>query len=84
MNRDETRTRLLAFLDTIRRPEVPLSVVEGSESLVASGLIDSLALLEIIAFLESEYALDLAIIGFDPIRLGTVPGILDLIEEHAA
>jgi acyl carrier protein len=84
VNRVETRERLLAFLDTIRRPDVSLSVIDGSDSLVASGLIDSLALLEVVTHLESQYALDFAVIGFDPARLSTISGILDLIEEHAA
>lgn len=84
MTPDETRRRLLAFLDTIRRPDVPLSALDADESLVASGLIDSLALLQIVTFLESEYTLDFAVIGFDPAQLGTVRGILGLIAEHSA
>lgn len=84
MNRTEAHERLVAFLDTIRRPDVPISAVDDDRSLVASGLIDSLALLEIIGYLESEYAIDFSVIGFDPARLGTVSGILDLIEQHTA
>lgn len=83
MNRDAARTRLLAFLDTIRHPEVRLDAIDENRSLVAAGLIDSLALLEIVTFLESEFAIDLAGSGVDPTRLSTIPGILDLIEQHA-
>jgi len=83
MNRNEARTRLLAFLDTIRHPEVQLDTIDESKSLVAAGLIDSLALLEIVTFLESDFSIDLAEAGVDPTRLSTIPGILDVIEQHA-
>ena len=47
-NRASTRERLLAFLDTIRRPDKPISAIRDSEDLVSVGLVDSLAVLEII------------------------------------
>jgi acyl carrier protein len=83
ISREQARARLLAFLDTIRHPEVALDGIDESRSLVAAGLIDSLALLEIVGFLESEFAIDLAGAGVDPTRLSTIPGILDVIEQHA-
>lgn len=83
MSRAEAKTRLLAFLETIRRPDVPLHNIDETQSLVASGLIDSLALLEIVVFLESEFDIDLASVGMDPTRLSTIPSILDLIEQHS-
>ena len=79
MSRTENRERLLRFLDGIRRPDRPLTDVEDGENLVRSGLIDSLALLEIVGFLESEFGVDFSA-GFDPGRLATIPSILDLIE----
>ena len=83
MSREEARTKLLAFLDTIRHPELELDGIDETQSLVAAGLIDSLALLEIVGFLESEFTIDLAGAGVDPTRLSTIPGILDVIEQHA-
>lgn len=83
MSRDAARTRLLAFLDTIRHPDMRLDAIDENTSLVAAGLIDSLALLEIVTFLESEYGVDLAGSGVDPTRLSTMAGILELIELHA-
>jgi acyl carrier protein len=50
---------------------------------VESGLIDSLALLEIVAFLEEQYRIDFAAIGLEPAQLTSVSGILDLIEREA-
>lgn len=79
MTRAENRERLIRFLDGIRRPDRRLSEVEDGDDLVRSGLIDSLALLEIVAFLESEFGVDFSG-GLDPGRLTTIPRILDFIE----
>lgn len=45
---------MLDFLRTIQKPDRPLDTVAETDSLVESGLIDSLALLEIVAFLEEQ------------------------------
>ena len=82
MSRAENRERLLRFLEGIRRPGRRLSEIEENENLVQSGLIDSLALLEIVSFLEAEFGVDFSGSGLDPGRLATIPSILDLIEAR--
>jgi len=79
--RAENRTRLIDFLATIRRPDQPLDAFTDSASLVGAGLIDSLALLEIVAWLETEFAVDFTERGVDPEQLASVDRILDLIEQ---
>lgn len=81
--RQRHRERLIEFLRTIQKPDRPLDTVAETDSLVASGLIDSLALLEIVAFLEEQYRIDFAAIGLEPDQLTSVSGILDLIEREA-
>jgi acyl carrier protein len=81
MTREENRQRLLTFLETIRRPDVVPSSMAESEDLVAAGLVDSLAVLQIVMFLEEEFDFDFAASGTDPGRLRSVESILDLIEE---
>jgi acyl carrier protein len=81
--RQRHRERVLGFLRTIQKPERPLDTVAETDSLVESGLIDSLALLEIVAFLEEQYRIDFAAIGLEPEQLTSVSGILDLIEREA-
>jgi acyl carrier protein len=83
MSRELLREQLLAFLETIRRPDVRLEVIRESDNLVRSGLIDSLAILQIIVFLESDFGVDFAATGVDPGQLGTVARILDLMEQHS-
>ena len=53
MQRQRRLQHLQDFLRTIQRPGRPVEVIGEEESLVASGLIDSLALLQIVAYLES-------------------------------
>jgi acyl carrier protein len=79
--RTEARTAIVDFLEAIRRPEQPLSGIGDDDGLVDSGLIDSLAVLEIVAFLESEFGLSFRDTGVDPSRLASVNSILDLIAE---
>ena len=80
--RQRHRERVLEFLRTIQKPDRPLDTVAETDSLVESGLIDSLALLEIVAFLEEQYRIDLAAVGLEPEQLTSVSGILDLIERE--
>jgi acyl carrier protein len=80
--RQRHRERVIDFLRTIQKPDRPLDTVAETDSLVESGLIDSLALLEIVAFLEGQYRIDFAAIGLEPEQLTSVSGILDLIERE--
>ncbi len=50
-----------------------------SESLFASGRLDSLDAMDIVAFLEGEYAIDFAKIEFDMTLLDSVESILAVI-----
>ena len=81
--RQRHRERVLEFLRTIQKPDRPFDTVAETDSLVESGLIDSLALLEIVAFLEEQYRIDFAAVGLEPEQLTSVSGILDLIEREA-
>lgn len=82
MDRDEHRQRLRAYLDTIRRPDKPLEQHGDDEPLVASGLIDSLAILELIIYLESQVGLSFSESGIQPENLRSISAILDVIERH--
>lgn len=80
MSRTQYRDKLLAFLETIRRPGTS-GLIGDDDLLVASGLIDSLAVVEIIAWLESEAGVDFSETGVQPEQLRTVSSILELIER---
>jgi acyl carrier protein len=79
MDREQKKAHLIKFLQTIQRPDVPVSELSEELSLVDSGLIDSLALLQIITYLEDTYDLDFRDEGINPGDLHSVGAILDLI-----
>jgi acyl carrier protein len=80
--REAAHDQLVAFLDSIKRPGAQVAGISRSESLVRAGLIDSLAMLQIVLYLETTYGIDFSATGLDPEKLGTLDGILDIIENH--
>lgn len=76
------RQTLVDFLKTIQRPDKQIESVGNDDNLVASGLIDSLAVIQIVLHLESTYGLDFSADGIDPERLASISSILDLIESR--
>jgi acyl carrier protein len=84
MDREKNKADLIDFLRTIQRPDCPLAEIDGDLSLVESGLIDSLALLQIIGYLETAYNIDFREKGVGPSDLGSVNAILELIERENA
>jgi acyl carrier protein len=82
--REELKADLIRFLRRIQKPDRPIETVEEDTSLIESGLTDSLALLEIITYLETAYGVDFRERGVDPDDLDTIGKILDLIERETA
>jgi acyl carrier protein len=80
--RAERRRQLVEFLRTIQKAGVPVDSLKDDDRLVASGLIDSLAILQIVAWLETTYAIDFSVRGVSPEELGSIGGILDVIEQE--
>ena len=80
--REEQKGKLLSFLRTIQKAGLPVEDLGEADPLVASGLIDSLAILQIVTYLENTYEIDFSLRGVDPEQLGSIGGILDLIEQE--
>lgn len=83
-SRDEVVADLKAFLRTIQKPNRPVDSITETDRLVASGLIDSLAIVQIVTYLETKHGIDFAAEGLDPDRLATIAGIADIILENRA
>jgi acyl carrier protein len=84
MDRQQRKTDLIQFLRTIQRPDSPIKEIDEGQRLVESGLIDSLAILQIVLHLERTYNIDFREKGIDPGDLQSVGSILDLIERETA
>ncbi len=80
--REQRRQALLQFLRSIQKAGMPVESLKDTDRLIASGLIDSLAILQIVSYLESTYNIDFSIRGVSPEELGSVGGILDVIEQE--
>ena len=84
MEPEQRKSDLISFLRTIQRPDVALQEIDGDLSLVESGLIDSLALLQIITYLEQTYGIDFREKGIDPGELRSVNTILEFVARETA
>lgn len=82
MEPGQRKSDLIQFLRTIQRPDFPLQEIDGEQSLVESGLIDSLALLQIITYLEQTYDIDFREKGIDPGELRSVNAILEFVARE--
>ena len=82
--RDQHKGDLLQFLRTIQKAGLPVESLGDRDRLVASGLIDSLALLQIVTYLEQTYRIDFADRGIDPGDLRSVQSILELIARESS
>ena len=76
------RRDLLQFLRSIQKAGMPVESLKDSDRLVASGLIDSLAILQIVTYLEVTHGLDFSDSGVSPEELGSIGGILRVIEGN--
>jgi len=83
MNRPETRAELVAFLNTVVRPGQTVDGAGDETNLIDSGVIDSLALIQIISWLEDTHDLQLHTLGIDPSELASIGGILNAIGRAA-
>lgn len=80
--REQRRQALLQFLHSIQKAGLPVESLQDTDRLVASGLIDSLAILQIVSYLENTYGIDFSMRGVSPEELGSIGGILDVIEQE--
>lgn len=73
---------LRKFIQSLLAEYGETSDLGDDESLVLSGLLDSLAVLRIVVFLEQEFGLDLAEQGFDQHDFDSVTSIMRLVGDE--
>ena len=83
-DRPRLRAELVAFLNTVAKLDSHLDADAGdgfddATNLVDAGIIDSLALIEIVSWLEENHDVDFRALGIDPGDLASIEGILDAI-----
>ena len=70
-----------AYVETLLREHDDAAPFGDSESLIKAGRLDSLSVVKLVTFLESEFAVDFAKVEFDPERLDTVADIAAIVED---
>jgi acyl carrier protein len=71
------------ILTTFLPGEDPQSLTETTP-LITSGILDSLATLDLVAFLEAQYGLEFEANEVDVSRLGTLTDIARIVEDKRA
>ena len=77
------RAQVIHFLNTVTRPGCRVDGVSDTENLVDLGVMDSLALIQIITWLEEEHDVRLYQLGIDPVELMSIGGILQAIQPRS-
>lgn len=80
---DKKRDDLIEFLNSIARPGQPVENANDDTNLFDAGLVDSLALIQIIQFLEENHGINLLTSGIDPGSLNSISGILAAADRAA-
>ena len=81
---DDTTTKIKQFIVDEFMPDVPVEELESDYDLLTGGVVDSLGLLKVVAFIESEFD-----VGVDESELGpesfrTVNAIKEYVEQARA
>ena len=79
MEPSSRRRALVEFLNSVAKPGSRVDDVDDDTNLVQAGIVDSFALIQIIFYLEQNYALNLPALGIDPADLATIGGMLAAI-----
>ena len=69
------------YIITTFLPGEDPSALTDATPLVTSGILDSLAQIELVAFLEERYTIELEAKDVDATRLGTLPDIAKLVQS---
>jgi len=75
------RAKLRDMITGLLSERADAATFEDSESLIESGRLDSLAVVKIATFLESEFGIDFAETDFDPARIDSIDHIAEFITE---
>lgn len=77
----DDRTRIRTFVATLLAERDDHAPFADGGSLIQAGRLDSLAVVTLVAFLESAFAVDFARIEFDPQRFDTVDELVAMVAE---
>jgi acyl carrier protein len=77
----ELKQKLKQFIMTEVNPDLNLAGIEDDEPLLESGIIDSLGVLKILAFLDEEFGIDLSADQVKVEKFKNISSICALVDE---
>ena len=75
--------RILAFI-TKRFPQARKSKLGETDPLLGSGIIDSLGVLEVVAFIEKEFSITVTDDELSPDNFGTLAALTEFVKRKSA
>lgn len=84
MTREDIIATIKEFILTRFLPGEDPSALTETTPLITGGILDSLATLEIVSFLEERYGIELQAHEVDPSRIGTLDGMAELVLAKTA
>lgn len=78
------RPRIRSFIGQLLGERDDREPFSDEESLVQSGRLDSLSVVKLVSFLESEFAVDFTRVEFEPERFDSVVEIEGIVAESVA
>ena len=74
-------TAIRVFVETLLREHDDVAPFENNESLIKAGRLDSLSVVKLVTFLESDFSVDFTRVEFDPERFDTVAEIAAVVDD---
>jgi acyl carrier protein len=79
----DTRAKVHEVVSSLLRRRGDASPIRDADSLVLSGRLDSLTVIEIAGFLEKSFGVDFARHGFDPVDFDSIDSIVAVVGRAA-
>ena len=79
----ELSAKIKDFIMTEVSPDLHLERIDDDEALIESGIIDSLGILKILAFLDETFGIDLSAEEIKPENFRTLRSICNLIDKQS-
>lgn len=80
----DIHTRLHEFISQLLQEHGYRKAFDDDQSLILSGLLDSLAVIHIVVFMEKEFGVDFSEVYFDQDQFDSINLMVKFIQEHQA
>ena len=78
---EDDRVRIRAYLTALLRDQDDTAPFGDMTSLISTGRLDSLAVIKLVTFLETEFGVDFTQIEFDPQRFDSLASLADVVDD---